>query len=190
MLEIRDRCLSGPIVTRFPLACEAFDLRGFQGRIEHVNRNLLLLVHSKFVHTYDDALPRSRWTSDTRRRIRESALVSNRSRWRPACRPDLSILCKYWPRPLSRNSSGQCFDSVGAAHRIYGIRNAGFMSNDLLRPQSQTRRISRRNRKRFVLRIGVQRLRATQYGRQCLNRTRTMLLSGCCAVSEEPAVCA
>ena len=48
---------------------------------------------------------------------------------------------------------------------------------------------SRRQRQRLVLAVGVQRLRAAQHRRQRLQAVRTTLLSGCWAVSVEPAVC-
>ena len=62
---------------------------------------------------------------------------------------------------------------------------------DLLRPQRDPDRVLGRQRERLVEAVRVDRLRAAADRRQRLDRvTRTMLFSGCCAVSVEPPVCA
>src|SRR5215470_4947942 len=65
---------------------------------------------------------------------------------------------------------GKGFHEVGAAQRIDGISNAGFVSDDLLRAQSDRSGKLGRQRPRLVERIGMQRLRAAQNGRQRLQR--------------------
>ena len=81
-------------------------------------------------------------------------------------------------------------DGVGAAERIDRIGHAALPRDDLLRPQRDRRRFLGRQRHRFVAAVAVQRLRARPSpppAPACA--TRTMLLSGCCAVSVLPAVC-
>ena len=65
---------------------------------------------------------------------------------------------------------GQRFDEVGAAERIDGVGDAGFVGDDLLGAQRDRRREFGRQRPGFVERIGVQRLRSAENGGERLQR--------------------
>ena len=83
---------------------------------------------------------------------------------------------------------GQRLDQVGARERVDRVRRARLVGEDLLRAQRDFRRALRRQRQRLVEAVRVQRLRAAADGRKALQATRTMLFSGCCAVSVTPPV--
>ena len=72
---------------------------------------------------------------------------------------------------------GQRFDEIGAAERIDGVCDAGFVGDDLLRAQRDRRREFGRHRPGFVERIGVQRLRAAENGGQ---RLQSRFARRCC----------
>ena len=71
---------------------------------------------------------------------------------------------------LALNLIGELFDGITAPHRICHMRDAAFMRDDLLGPQRQTRRFLGGQRQRFILGVGVERLRPTQHGGQRLHR--------------------
>ena len=58
---------------------------------------------------------------------------------------------------------GQRLDEIGAAERIDGVGDAGFVGEDLLRSQRERRGKFGRQRPGFVERIGVQGLRAAHH---------------------------
>jgi hypothetical protein len=63
------------------------------------------------------------------------------------------------------------------------------VGDDLLRAQRDAHRLLGRQRERLVVGVRVQRLRAAEHAASASIAVRTMLLSGCCAVSDTPAVC-
>ena len=65
---------------------------------------------------------------------------------------------------------GQLLDMVAAAHRVGRAGDAAFVRDDLLRAQGQPRGFFGGQPERFVLGVGVQRLRAAQHRRQRLHR--------------------
>ena len=86
---------------------------------------------------------------------------------------------------------GERLDEVGPAERIGGAGDAAFMRQDLLRAQREGRGKLGRKRPGLVQGIGMQGLRAAHHrGERLQSAVRTTLLYGCCAVSEQPAVCA
>ena len=63
---------------------------------------------------------------------------------------------------------GELFDGVGAGDGIDGVRDAGFVRDDLLRAQSEQRGLFGGKRERFVESVGVQRLAAAEHGGEAL----------------------
>ena len=74
----------------------------------------------------------------------------------------------YWLRARF-DFVGQFFDGVGAADRVHGVGDAGFVGDDLLRAQGEQRGVLGGKGERFVERIRVQGLAAAEHGGQRLN---------------------
>ena len=70
----------------------------------------------------------------------------------------------------------QPLDEIRAAQRIDDVGHAGFVGDDLLRPQRQRRRFGGRQRERLVQRVRMERLRAGQHGASACSAVRTTLL--------------
>ena len=81
-------------------------------------------------------------------------------------------------------------DRVDAADRIDGVRDAALVQDDLLRAQRDRGALLGRQRQRFVLPLQCSDCVPPSTAASACSATRTMLLSGCCAVSVLPAVCA
>ena len=85
---------------------------------------------------------------------------------------------------------GQRLDVVGAAERVDRVRHARLVGDDLLRAQRDPHRLLGGQRERLVVGVRVQRLRRRRARAASASiAVRTMLFSGCWAVSETPAVC-
>src|SRR3954454_18261909 len=65
---------------------------------------------------------------------------------------------------------GQRLDEVRAAERVDGVRDAGLVGDDLLRAQRDPHRLLGRQRKRLVVGVRVQRLRAAEHAGERLDR--------------------
>ena len=64
----------------------------------------------------------------------------------------------------------QSFDAISSGEGIDGLGHARFVSENLLRAQRNASGQFRWQRQRFVITIGMQRLRSPQYGSHCLHR--------------------
>src|SRR5215813_7019826 len=147
---------------------EALNLASFDCGITKVDRNLLFLIDSKFIHSDDNALflldrllifvcgfmNLTLYPSVFDSRQHTSSAVNL-----------LEIL-----RNFSLHLIGQGLNRVRSPHGIDGVDDARLVRNDLLSSQRQSRCIGGWNRESFIFRIGMQRLCAAQYRSQCLNR--------------------
>ena len=142
----------------------------------------------EFVDADDDACAGRRAPAGRRRRPPRSRAGCSPARWRGRCRParrSLDVL----PR-AALELVGQRLDEVGAGQRIDGVGHAGLVGQDLLGAQGDAHRRPRS--------AGRAPRRLELVCRDCVPPStaaiawyavRTMLLSGCWAVSVEPAVC-
>jgi hypothetical protein len=89
---------------------------------------------------------------------------------------------------LALHLVGQFLDEVRAAERVGDVGDVGLVGDDLLGAQRDPRRLLGRQGECLVHRVGVQRLGAAEHAGERLDRVRTMLTSGCWAVSDTPAV--
>ena len=83
---------------------------------------------------------------------------------------------------------GERLDEVRAAERIGRVGAAGLVREELLGPKRDLRGVLGRQGERLVEPVRVDRLRSAGTAERAWIATRTMLFSGCCAVSVEPPV--
>ena len=62
------------------------------------------------------------------------------------------------------NLIGQMLDGVGAANRVYRVGHSAFVSQNLLGAKGEPGGLLRRQRQRFIERVGVQRLASAEHG--------------------------
>ena len=168
--------------------CEAVDLLALQRRVDAQDLDLAVVALGEVVDADDDPPARSRiscWrvvrgVGDLA--LREAALDGLDH---PAERVDLIEVLVRVALHLVRER----LDEVGAAERVDRVRDAGLVGDHLLRAQRDPDRLLARQRERLVVGVGVQRLRPAQTHRPApRSRCGRCCSSGCCAVSETPAV--
>ena len=89
---------------------------------------------------------------------------------------------------LALHLVGERLDEVRAAERIGHVGHVRLVGDHLLGAQRDARRLLGRQRQRLVHRVGVQRCVPPSTPASASIAVRTMFTSGCCAVSDTPAV--
>ena len=159
----------------------ALDLASLGGRIEPVQLDRLPRLAAEDVHTDDRALARLDLLLPAERRRLDLALDEALLDGRDGA-ADLVDPLDQLPR-ARLELVGQRLDVVRAAERVDGRGRAAFRLQDLLRAQRDRRGALRRQRKRLVERVRVQRLGAAADRRQAPARRR----GRCCSRAAAPS---
>ena len=143
-----------------PQSAQPFHLLAFQGFVDVQRRNGFFFFHGEAVDSYDHSfvaidllLIFVGGVLDFL--LHETALDSLQHS------SEGFNLVQIFQRTLL-DFVGESFDEIRSRQWINGLRHSGFVSDDLLRTQSNPRRLLRRQGQGFVVRIGMQRLRTPE----------------------------